>query len=295
MILNPTTDQECLGQLTHIARELAPTTLISTVARRLGTPRKVIAWLRSLPQSDDSGAERYRYIACDVSQRVRLLPDDPNCFERSLAALVLLETLDASTPRMLVTIDRPLRHTGVVEQRDGRWFALDLFPRRNFDWGEFGKDFLQGLHNYVGKPLLSIYGLGNLADVVGTAENEAIGRGKKKPEKEPEPPPKKPEPKTAEPHRTQPVAPRRQPAQVQARQWLVQRPTGGGGSEKGAGAQQTQREISSTKGGTSEKETRKSALVAAGATSAAADGDGGSQVGETGEETQRGVWGWPHE
>jgi len=179
-----------------MARELAPTTLIRTVAERLGSPRAVALWLQSLPQTDDEGDELYRYLACDVAQRVRLLPDDPNCFERSFAALALLEALDPLTPRMLVTVNRPVRHTGVVEKRESRWAALDLFPRRNFDWEDFGKDLLQGAHRYVGKPLLTFW-LGKpgeeAADLIGEQENELIGRGKKSEKKPPPPPPSKPQ------------------------------------------------------------------------------------------------------
>src|SRR5262249_515466 len=106
--------------------------------------------------------------------------------------LMLLEALDPHTPRALATVDRPLRHTGLVEFRSGGWLAVDLFPRRNFTWGEFGKDVLQGAHGYVGKPLLSFYGLGGVSDQMGSAENKAIGRdGKKKTDDGKKPPEKK--------------------------------------------------------------------------------------------------------
>lgn len=180
MILDPTTDQHCLGQLTRIARELVPTTLVQTVAARLRTQGNVIAWLQSLPQSADDGEEQYRAIACDIPQRTRLLPDDPNCFERAFGALALLEAIDPRTTRMLVTIDRPLRHTGVVERRGRYWVALDLFPRRNAG-AETGKDILQGIHKYIGKPVLTFYGLGKVADQLGDVEDSAIGRAKKQP------------------------------------------------------------------------------------------------------------------
>ncbi len=205
MIFDPTNDMQCLGQLTQMARELSPTMLVRTVARRLGNTRGVISWLRALPQTDDDGEELVQFIACDVAQRVRLFPDDPNCFERAFAALVLLEVLDPGTPRKLVTIDRPLRHTGIVEQREGRWRALDLFPRRNFDWGNFGKDLLGGVHDFVGRPLMTIY-LGNagakLADQIGDAETRLIEKaeGGDAPEKEAERP--------ANPKSPQPAAPR---------------------------------------------------------------------------------------
>jgi hypothetical protein len=182
VILEPANDAQCLGQLTRMAREIVPTTLIRTVAARLGSPHAVVTWLQSLPQSDDNGGEMYRYISCDVAQRVRLLPDDPNCFERAFAALVLLDVLDPGTPRKLVTIDRPLRHTGLVERHQGRWQAIDLFPRRNFDWGNFGKDLLGGVHDFVGKPLLTMY-LGDkgtkLADQIGDAQKQLIDKAEK--------------------------------------------------------------------------------------------------------------------
>src|SRR5262249_30347822 len=52
MILDPTTDAQCLGQLTQLARELAPTTLLHMIAARLGSPAAVTRWLHALPQSD---------------------------------------------------------------------------------------------------------------------------------------------------------------------------------------------------------------------------------------------------
>jgi hypothetical protein len=184
MILDAINDVECLGQLTKIARELAPTTLVGMVARRLGSCAGVIRWIQSLPQANDEGMEQVRFIQCDVPQRIRLLPDDPNCVERSLGALMLFEVLDPKTPRALATVDRPLRHTGLVEKVGAHWRAVDLFPRRNaarnFDWGETGKDVLQGLHTYVGKPILSFYGAGSVADTLGNQENKLIGRDKKK-------------------------------------------------------------------------------------------------------------------
>jgi len=313
VIADPTTDRVCLGQLTRIAREIAPTTLIRTVASRLASPRAVISWLQSLPQSDDDGRELYRYVACDVSQRVRLLPDDPNCFERSLAALMLLEVLDPETRRMLVTIDRPLRHTGVVESRGGRWVALDLFPRRNFNWGNFGKDVLQGVHKYVGKPLLSTYGLGGVADVIGEQQDKAIGRGPN--QKKPQPPTKPEQPKQpAGKQPAKPAQPAGKPSQPSGKQLAAQQPaekSGGlnlGGLNLGAltsalsglgggsGAKETHTQsTTSTKGGGDEEKRKDAPLPShAAARTLAADGAGDPQ-GETGEEPERGAFGWPHE
>jgi hypothetical protein len=189
VILAPINDAGCLDQLTQIAREMVPTTLIQAVAHRLGSRDAVVRWFQSLPQEDDRGGELVRFIQCDVPQRTRLLPDNPNCVERATGAMMVLEVIDPSTPRALATVDRPLRHTGLVEQHGARWYAVDLFPRRNFSWGEFGKDVLQGVHQYVGKPILSAYGLSGAADSLGETEDKAMGREKKKPdEKKNEPP-----------------------------------------------------------------------------------------------------------
>ncbi len=79
-----------------------------------------------------------------------------------MGAMMLLEALDPKTQRALATIDKPLRHTGLVEiGSDGHWHAVDLFPRRNgqrnFDWASFGQSVLHGTHQYVGKPILKFY------------------------------------------------------------------------------------------------------------------------------------------
>jgi hypothetical protein len=210
VILDPVNDRECLDQLTRFARELAPTTLVRSVAAHLASRDAVIQWLQSLPQTDDDGEEHIRFIQCDVPQRVRLLPDDPNCVERSFGALMLLEALDPKTPRALATVDKPLRHTGLVEQYGGHWHAVDLFPRRNaarnFNWGSFGKDALQGVHSYVGKPILKFYlgdTGGKVADTLGSQEDRWIGRDKKQSEKKDAPPPAGAQRPGAEPKQAQ--------------------------------------------------------------------------------------------
>ena len=193
MIAAPINDVECLGQLTGMARELSRTTLARLVAQRLGSREAVIRWIQARPQTDDDGREAVRVITCDVPQRVRLFADDPNCVERATDAMILFEALELAgaapkATRALATVDKPLRHTGLVEQYNGHWYAVDLFPRRNFDWGDFGKNVLQGVHGYVGKPLLKAYGLGGVADTLGNQEDKWIGRDKVS-QKKPEPPP----------------------------------------------------------------------------------------------------------
>jgi hypothetical protein len=180
VILDAGNDAECLGQLVDMARELYRTTLVQRVAGHLGSREAALRWLRSLPQANDDGDELYQYVRCDVPQRTRLFPPDPNCFERTFAALVLLEALDPTTARMVLTIERPARHTGIVEPRGGRWVALDLFPRRRRnDSAQTGRDVLKGIHDYVGKPLLSFFlGAdtgGKVADTVGAFEDQITG------------------------------------------------------------------------------------------------------------------------
>jgi hypothetical protein len=175
-----------------MARELSRTTMAQLVAKRLGSRDAVVKWIQSRPQTDDDGREGVRVITCDVPQRVRLFADDPNCVERATDAMILLEALElmgreSKVTRSLATVDRPLRHTGLVEQYNGHWYAVDLFPRRNFNWGDFGKDVLQGTHKYVGKPLLGAYGLGGVADTLGDQEDKWIGRDKESQQKKQKP------------------------------------------------------------------------------------------------------------
>ena len=223
MIKEPINDTDCLGQLTTFARELAPSTLVRLVATRLGSRDAVIKWFQSLPQTDDFGDERVRVIQCDVPQRTRLFPDDPNCVERSFGALMLLEVIAPNTPRALATVDRPLRHTGLVEQYGGHWHAVDLFPRRNaarnFEWG----DLLRGTHQYVGKPILKFYlgdAGGKAADALGEQEDKLVGSDKKKPpEKKGAPPPapsgaQRPVEQPKQQPKPQPAAASAQPARL---------------------------------------------------------------------------------
>lgn len=188
MIVDPINDVECLGQLTVIVRELAPTTLVRTVARHLGSRQSVVDWLRQKPQADDDGREPVLFISCDVPQRVRLFADDPNCVERATDAAMLLEALEqlgttAPSRRALATVDHPLRHTGLVEKSGDRWWAVDLFPRRdvrrNVSLDQIASG-LQGVHRVIGKPILQFYlgqsTGGKVADAIGGGENMLLGK-----------------------------------------------------------------------------------------------------------------------
>jgi hypothetical protein len=279
------------------------------VARRLRTTDAVVRWFQALPQVDDDGHEHVRFIECDVPQRVRLLPDDPNCVERSMGALMLLEAVDPRTPRALATIDRPLRHTGLVEKHGGRWRAVDLFPRRNATnkSAEVGKDILQGIHKYVGKPLLGAYGLGGVADTIGEYEDKAIGRH---PSQKQQPQPKAPEKKQQPPQQQaqRPQQPSRpvgttagnaegvKSAQPQ-RPKIALRPLAVVAALGGAGAQPSKPAIEGGKKDAEEKKQSESGPGApvrpvapvVGDEAPADQGDGGDSHDE-GEEEERGPW-----
>lgn len=178
MILDPVNDQQCLALLVERAHELVRTRMAYDAAARLRSIRNVIIYLQSLPQTDDDGSERVQVLACDVPQRLRFLPPDPNCFERTLAALVLMELIDPKAERVPVSIDEPERHTGIVErQPGGEWQAVDLFPRRNA--GRLGRprrarnntvQDVMGIVHPIGRGILGIFGLGSVGDRLGRLE-----------------------------------------------------------------------------------------------------------------------------
>jgi len=90
---------------------------VIALARRFRSTRQLADWFRDLPQRNDNGDERDGpRLQCDVSQRVRIAPPDPNCVERSLGYILLAEHIDPRPLRQLATIDTPLgRHTLPLE------------------------------------------------------------------------------------------------------------------------------------------------------------------------------------
>ncbi len=131
MIAVPLNDRECLDKMTALAVEATKRDDVRALAQRFGSTRSLAAWIRSLPQRDDDGnATDGPRVTCDVSQRVRIGADDPNCVERGLLYIATAEVLDANATRSLATIETPAgRHTFPVE--DGRPVVLDPNMRRN--------------------------------------------------------------------------------------------------------------------------------------------------------------------
>lgn len=80
MIAVPLNDRDCLDKMTALAVEATKRNDVRALAQRFTTPRQLAAWIRSLPQRDDDGnAADGPRVTCDVSQRVRIGADDPNC------------------------------------------------------------------------------------------------------------------------------------------------------------------------------------------------------------------------
>lgn len=123
MILDPINDRTCLDALTAQVRQRvdprAPDRSMLALARELGSTAALVRWLREQPQRDDTGApdDGPRVDACRPSQRVRFLPSDPNCVERSLAYLAVAELIDPQPARRLATTQTPagLLHTYPLE------------------------------------------------------------------------------------------------------------------------------------------------------------------------------------
>jgi hypothetical protein len=132
VIAEPLNDLECLSQMTQVARDGTTRADMKGLAARFDTTKALAAWIRSLPQRDDGGdAADGPRVACDVSQRARLAPGDPNCVERGILYLAAAELIDARPVRQLATIDinARVRHTFPLE--DGEPVVLDPTVPRN--------------------------------------------------------------------------------------------------------------------------------------------------------------------
>jgi hypothetical protein len=132
MIAAPLNDAECLGRLTELTRELVNDPAVIELAERFSNTDELVAWIRALPQRDDLGDphDGPRVDACEPPQRLRVLPDDPNCFERGPTYIAVAERLDPRPTRRLATVDLPVgRHTFPLE--DGVPVVLDPRVRRN--------------------------------------------------------------------------------------------------------------------------------------------------------------------
>lgn len=132
MIATPINDHECLTALSRLALEHAHSEDVQRFAARYPSTRQLQLAIRAMPQRDDRGhpTDGPRIACGAVSQRVRELPGDPNCFERSALYLAGAEHIDPNATRQLMTINTPFgMHTYPVE--DGRAVVLDPIVPRN--------------------------------------------------------------------------------------------------------------------------------------------------------------------
>jgi hypothetical protein len=126
VIGSPINDHDCLGAATAWVRQSLPA--LAHAAAGYASTRALAEQLRRRPQLNDYGQipPGVPTIACDVTQRARLDPPDPNCYERALTYLGLAEWLDAGPLRQLATLSTPAgRHTVVFEE--GTLVVLDPY------------------------------------------------------------------------------------------------------------------------------------------------------------------------
>lgn len=138
MIGEPLNDVACLRKVTERAEAASRRPAVIELAERFRRPTELARWIRTLPQRDDEGRDTGApTVQCDVSQRLRLPAEDPNCVERSALYLAAAEHLDPRPVRQLATIETPGgRHTFPVE--GGRAVVLDpRLPRNALDAGLF--------------------------------------------------------------------------------------------------------------------------------------------------------------
>jgi hypothetical protein len=132
VIAEPVNDRVCLAKVTDVAERGMDRPKVRQLAERFDTTYDLAQWIRSLPQRNDEGAKKDGpRIACpEVTQRVRLLPGDPNCVERSILYVAAAEHIDDKPVRQLATIEtKGGLHTFPVE--DGDPVKLDPVVTRN--------------------------------------------------------------------------------------------------------------------------------------------------------------------
>ena len=119
MIGEPWNDLACLRVLHGQARDAARTEEVQQFAREIQSKPNLIAHIQSLPQRMDVGMDGPRIVCGDGTQRLRVMPADPNCFERTLWYLAVAEVIDPTGYRSSATIRTDIGlHTFPVEDVD---------------------------------------------------------------------------------------------------------------------------------------------------------------------------------
>lgn len=172
MIFPPLNDEDCLCGITARAFPAMHRPDVRELAARLRTLAAADRYIRLLPQLDDGPDDPTPgpREQCDVPQRVRIVPKDPNCVERALARMVLGELIDPRPARQLMTVQLDSgRHTLLVENGEPVW--LDpLVPRNALRAG------LHLVRNALGQrnaELSAIDALRWLVDLAGEPANKS--------------------------------------------------------------------------------------------------------------------------
>ena len=129
-IIDPLNDKKCLRLAHKRARQLAVIPAFVAYVKQFKTLREFKAHIRSLEQRDDLGdLDDGPRIPCEISQRLRFSPLDPNCFERTVMFLAAGEVLEPGTLRTSASLilDRGW-HTFPVELIDNRPYVVVLDP-----------------------------------------------------------------------------------------------------------------------------------------------------------------------
>ena len=132
----PLNDEQCLGLMQKEVPRYARLPRVRAQARQFSSLYEVARYIQNMRQRDDLGdPEDGPRLACNVTQRLRFAPSDPNCFERTLLYLALAEILDPRGTRSSASLVMDNGwHTFPVEFRNGvpEVVVLDpITPPRN--------------------------------------------------------------------------------------------------------------------------------------------------------------------
>ena len=169
MISYPLNDEDCLYPITVHAIVAMDRDDVRELAARLETLDAADEYLRRLPQLEDGPDDDTPcapHVQCDVPQRVRVIPRDPNCVERALARMALGELIDPRLVRHLMTIDLApgVRHTLLVEDGEPIWLEPARAPRNAL---RAGVHLVRNARGDQGAPLAPVQALDWAVRLIG--------------------------------------------------------------------------------------------------------------------------------
>lgn len=128
--IQPLNDKACLELAMAEAKRLVKRPEFRRFVEQFSTLAGFKRYIRSLEQRDDLGdPDDGPRIPCEVSQRLRYNPKDPNCFERSVLFLAAAEILEPGIKRTMASLMMDSGwHTFPVEFHGGRPQVVVLDP-----------------------------------------------------------------------------------------------------------------------------------------------------------------------